>query len=90
MPKIYCNYVAHFVEITNKYRELVCFDGFNLYDLINFLNKQYKGFQEELIDVDSKELLSKNGVLLMRGEESTRGISRLDTELQDGDTLTIF
>jgi hypothetical protein len=42
--------MMHFSELTQNYRDAFEPDGNCLSDLIEFLNKKYKGFKKELMD----------------------------------------
>lgn len=90
MPKIECVYGLHFSEIAQKLRETFEFEGKSLGDLINVLDERYRGFKEELIDSGTHGLVTRNQILVVRGEESTRPLLSLDAEIMEGDFLTFY
>ncbi len=90
MPKIACNYAAHFTEITQKYREMIEFRGKCLSDLIAYLDTKYKGLKEEVIDSTTGGLATRNLIYIEREEENTNALLSLDAEIRDGDILTFF
>ena len=90
MPKLICNYGIHFTEMAQKYRDTIEMKGTRLHDLINLLDEKYKGFKNELIDPATGKLATKNMILVEREKENTSPIFSLDSELRDGDILTIF
>lgn len=90
MPRIVCNYGLHFSEIARKFQETVELPGNRLKDLIHLLERSYEGFQKEFVNPATGELLTRNAVLIQRGEEDTSVLFSLDSELRDGDILTFF
>lgn len=90
MPKIICNYGLHFSEIAQTFQEKVELPGKLLRDLVHWLEKKHQGFEKELINPSTGELLTRNAILIQRGEENTGVVSSLASELQDGDILTFF
>ena len=90
MPKLICNYGIHFTEMAQKYRDTIEMKGTRLHDLINLLDEKYKGFKKELIDPATGKLATKNMILVEREKENTGPMFSLDSELRDGDILTIF
>ena len=90
MPKIKCNYGLHFSEIAKKFEERVDLKGNRLSDLIDFLEEKYRGFKEELIDAETGDLLTRNGILIEREGENTKGLHSPRAELRSGDVLTFF
>ena len=90
MIKIQCHYGSQFYEIAGKYRETIEIEGNRLTDLVALLNKRYEGFKEELLDPVTGEILTRNGILLQSGEENTKAIFLLNTDLRNGDILTFY
>jgi hypothetical protein len=90
MPKIECVYGLHFSEIAQKLRETFEFKGKSLAELISFLDEEYRGFKEELIDSATQGLVTRNQILVVRGDESTRPLLSLDAEIMEGDFLTFY
>jgi hypothetical protein len=90
MPRIVCNYGLHFSEIAQMFQERVELPGRYLKDLVHWLEKNHQGFQKELISPSTGELMTRNAILIQRGEENTGVVSSLESELRDGDILTFF
>jgi len=90
MPRIVCNYGLHFSEIAQMFQERVELPGRYLKDLVHWLEKNHQGFQKELISPVTGELMTRNAILIQRGEENTGVVSSLESELRDGDILTFF
>jgi hypothetical protein len=90
MPRIECNYGLHFSEIAQMFQERVELPGRQLKDLVHWLEKNHLGFQKELIDPATGGLMTRNAILIQRGEENTGVVSSLESELRDGDILTFF
>jgi len=90
MPRILCNYGLHFSEMAKKFQETVEPPGNLLKDLVCFLDKRYGGFEKEMINPSTGELLTKNAILIQRGEENTGVLFSANSELRDGDILTFF
>ncbi|HUL31424.1 MAG TPA: hypothetical protein VLZ03_13315 [Thermodesulfobacteriota bacterium] len=90
MPKIKCNYGLHFSEIAKKFEETVDLKGNRLSDLIDFLEEKYRGFKDEVIDAETGDLLTRNGILIEREGENTKGLHSPRAELRSGDVLTFF
>lgn len=90
MPKIKCNYGLHFSEIAHRLEETVELKGNRLSDLINLLEENYRGFKNELINSETGELLTRNGILIEREGESTSSLHSPGAELRSGDVLTFF
>lgn len=90
MPNIVCNYGLHFSELAQTFQEEVELPGKHLKDLVNWLDKRHQGFEKELINPKTGELMTRNAILLQRGEENTGVVFSLDSELRDGDILTFF
>ncbi len=90
MLKIKCNYGLHFSEIAKKFEETVELTGDSLNDLINLLEEKYGGFKQELVDAETGDLLTRNGILIEREGENTKGLHSPKAELRSGDVLTFF
>ena len=90
MPRIVCNYGLHFSEIAQMFQEKVELPGRQLKDLVHWLEENHQGFQKELISPATGELMTRNAILIQRGEENTGVVSSLESELRDGDILTFF
>jgi len=90
MPRIECNYGLHFSEIAQMFQESVELPGRHLKDLVHWLEKNHQGFQKELINPATGELMTRNSILIQRGEENTGVVFSLESELRDGDILTFF
>jgi hypothetical protein len=90
MPNINCVYGLHFSELALKFQENLSFEGSRLIELIELLEQKYPGFKMELIDSNTEQLHSYNQILLARIDEKTRPLFSIDSEIQDGDTLTIY
>ena len=90
MRKILCNYGLHFSEIAQTFQEKVELPGRQLKDLVDWLEKKHQGFEKELIHPVTGALMTRNAILVQRGEDNTGAISSLDAELLDGDVLTFF
>ena len=90
MPKIVCNYGLHFSELARTFQESVELSGRQVKDLVHWLEKNHHGFEKELINPTTRTLMTRNAILIQRGEENTGAVSSLDAELRDGDVLTFF
>lgn len=90
MPKITIIYGLHFNEMSGEYHEDLEFEGGALKDLLRALDEKYGGFTEELVDPESGALRTTNGILVQRAEAKTMPLFTLDSEIQDGDTLTFY
>ena len=90
MPKIVCNYGLHFSEIARMFQERVELPGKHLKDLVHWLEKKHQGFEKELIDPATGALMTRNAILIQRGDENTGVVFSLDSELREGDILTFF
>jgi hypothetical protein len=72
------------------FQERVELPGRDLKDLVHWLEKNHQGFQKELINPATRELMTRNAILIQRGEENTGVVFSLESELRDGDILTFF
>ena len=90
MPKIVCNYGLHFSEIAQTFQERVECPGKHLKDLVHCLEKKHEGFEKEIIHPETGSLMTRNAILIQRGEENTGVLFSLESELRDGDILTFF
>ena len=90
MPKIVCNFGLHFSEIAKTFQEKVELPGKQLKDLVHWLEKKHQGFEKEIIHPTTGALMTRNAILIQRGDENTGVIHSLDSELRDGDILTFF
>ena len=90
MSMIECVYGLHFSEIANNYREKLDFKGASLGELIDFLDERYHGFKEELIDLETGDLRTRNQTMLDRKDESARPLFLLDAEIKEGDMITFY
>jgi len=90
MPNIVCNYGLHFSEIAQTFQERVELPGKQLKDLVHWLEKKHQGFEKELIQPGTGTLMTRNAILIQRGDENTGVVYSLDSELLDGDILTFF
>jgi hypothetical protein len=90
MPKVVCNYGLHFSEMAGKFQETVELKGNLLKDLVRLLEERYGRFEEEMIHPGTGELLTRNAILIERGDENTGVLFSSNSELRDGDILTFF
>jgi len=90
MPNIVCNYGLHFSEIAQAFQEKIELPGKDLKDLVRWLEKKHQGFEKELVHPETGELLTRNAILIERGEENTTVLYSIHSELREGDILTFF
>jgi len=90
MLRVVCNYGLHFSEMAGKFQETVELKGNLLKDLVHSLDERYGHFGKEMIHPTTGELLTRNAILIERGDENTGVLFSLNSELRDGDILTFF